>query len=165
MRMRYLWILVFIASAGACSRPEQPSTTETPATATPAAPTAGRVFVTNETTGDISVIDVAAQRVIATIPVGKRPRGIRLSPDGTQLFVALSGSPIAPPGVDESTLPPADKKADGIGVVSVGERRLLRVITAGSDPEHTAASLDSTRLCGANADVGEESGRAGGRGR
>src|SRR5688500_19433093 len=164
MRASFLCIPALLVALAACSRPEQPATTETPGPA-PTAPAAGRVFVTNETSGDISVIDVAAQRVIATIPVGKRPRGIRLSPDGTQLFVALSGSPIAPPGVDESTLPPADKKADGIGVVSVGEQRLLRVITAGSDPEHTAASLDSTRLCGANADVGEESGRAGGRGR
>src|SRR5687768_13447145 len=155
MRIRHLWILPVIAAIGACSRPESPSTAETPAATTPAPPVAGRVFVTNETTGDISVIDVAAQRVIATIPVGKRPRGIRVSPDGTQLFVALSGSPIAPPGVDESTLPPADKNAYGIGLVSVRERRLLRVITAGSDPEQTAVSRDGTRLFVANEDVGE----------
>ena len=79
------------------------------------------MFVTNESGGDISVVDVGAQKVVATIPVGKRPRGIRLSPDGTLLFVALSGSPMAPPGVDEKTLPPADKKADGIGVVSIAD--------------------------------------------
>ena len=30
----------------------------------------------------------ASRRVEATIPVGKRPRGIRLSPDGTQLVYA-----------------------------------------------------------------------------
>jgi YVTN family beta-propeller protein len=111
--------------------------------------------VTNETSGDITVVDVAAARAIATIPVGKRPRGIRVSPDGSTLFVALSGSPIAPPGVDESTLPPADKKADGIGVVSVAEQRLLRVIAAGSDPEQTAVSQDGTRLFVANEDTGE----------
>ena len=57
-------------------------------------------------------------------PFGKRPRGIRLSRDGSQVFVALSGSPIAPPGVDESTLPPADKKADGIGIVSLKDLKL-----------------------------------------
>jgi hypothetical protein len=44
--------------------------------------------------------------------------------------VALSGSPIAPPGVDESTLPPPDKRADGIGVVSVADRKLLRIVKA-----------------------------------
>src|SRR6185436_19250384 len=105
--------------------------------------------------GDISVVDVATQKVVATIPVGKRPRGIRLSRDGSQLFVALSGSPIAPPGVDESTLPPPDKKADGIGIVSVKDLKLERVIRGGSDPEQLAVSADSTHLFVANEDVGE----------
>ena len=41
--------------------------------------------------------------------LGKRPRGIRVSPDRTQLYIALSGSPISPPGVDESKLPPPDR--------------------------------------------------------
>ena len=145
-----------IVLCAACSR-ESASPSDTPAPAAqPAAPPAGgRLFVTNETSGDITVIDVAAAKPIATIPVGKRPRGIRLSPDGTTLYVALSGSPIAPPGVDESTLPPADKKADGIGVVSVSEQRLLRVIQAGSDPEQTAVSKDGSRLFVANEDTGE----------
>src|SRR5262245_11890262 len=108
-----------------CSREASPPPSE-PETPPPFA--AGRLFVTNENGGDITVVDVAAAKAVATIPVGKRPRGIRVSPDGSTLFVALSGSPIAPPGVDESKLPPADKKADGIGVVSVSEQRLLRVI-------------------------------------
>lgn len=46
----------------------------------------------------MTVIDSQTHRVLATVPLGKRPRGIQLSPDGTQLFVALSGSPIAGPG-------------------------------------------------------------------
>src|SRR5262245_36993589 len=141
MRTRTIVLGVLLAAAVACSSPSAPPPAETAAPAVPAAPpapTAGRLFVTNETGGDISVVDVALQRVVATIPVGKRPRGIRLSPDGTQLFVALSGSPIAPPGVDEDKLPPADKKADGIGVVSVADLKLVRVLPAGSDPEQTA---------------------------
>src|SRR5918994_4709352 len=66
----------------------------------------GRLYVTNEISGDLSVIDVETERVIATIPLGKRPRGVRVSPDRSTLYVALSGSPIAPPGVDEESLPP-----------------------------------------------------------
>src|SRR6476646_6993324 len=75
------------------------------------------VYVTNETSGDLTVIDGATLETVATIALGKRPRGLRLSPDSRLLYVALSGSPLAPPGVDESTLPPPDKTADGIGVV------------------------------------------------
>jgi YVTN family beta-propeller protein len=93
--------------------------------------TAGRVYVTNERSGDLSVIDVSTQRVLTTIPLGKRPRGLRASPDHSLLYVALSGSPIAGPGVDEDTLPPADKKADGIGVVDLKSHRLLRVMPSG----------------------------------
>jgi YVTN family beta-propeller protein len=154
-RFRLLRCVPLLLLVAACSRPEQQPAAENAAPAPAPAPVAGRLFVTNESSGDITVVDVAAQRAIATIPVGKRPRGIRLSPDGTLLFVALSGSPIAPPGVDESTLPPPDKKADGIGVVSVREQRLMRVIPAGSDPEQTAVSLDGSRLFVANEDVGE----------
>src|SRR3712207_2269736 len=79
-------------------------------------PTGPRVYVTNEMSGDLSVIDVATARELARVPLGKRPRGIRASPDERYLYVALSGSPIAPPGVDESTLPKPDRTADGIGV-------------------------------------------------
>lgn len=156
MRTRLLGCLGLLVLLAGCSRQEQPAPSDTAAPSAPAAaPAAGRIFVTNEQGGDITVIDVAAQRVTATIPVGKRPRGIRLSPDQTLLYVALSGSPIAPPGVDEDTLPPPDKAADGIGVVSVAEQRLLRVIKAGSDPEQTAISRDGMRLFVANEDVGE----------
>ena len=114
--------------------------------------TAGTVYVTNEKSGDLSVIDVFTQRVLTTIPLGKRPRGLRASPDHSLLYVALSGSPIAGPGVDESKLPPPDKSADGIGVVDLKSHRLLRVMPSGSDPEQVAVSLDGKTLFIANED-------------
>src|SRR5438874_13410123 len=92
-----------------------------------------RVFVTNETSGDLSIIDAATLEVIATVPLGKRPRGIHASPDRQTIYVALSGSPFAPPGVDESTLPPPDKTADAIGAFDVRQNKLVRLIQAGSD--------------------------------
>ena len=163
MRVQQAVFLIVVALAAGCSGPERPSPNSGNPTTTAAAPTtapvpppvAGRVFVTNENGGDISVIDVATQKVVATIPVGKRPRGIRLSRDGSQVFVALSGSPIAPPGVDENTLPPPDKKADGIGIVSVKDLKLERIIRGGSDPEQLAVSSDGSHLFVANEDVGE----------
>ena len=75
-----------------------------------------------------------------------RPRGIAVSPDQSQVFVALSGSPIAGPGVDEKTLPPADKSADGIGVVDTKTNTMLKVLKSGSDPETVALSKDAN--CG-----------------
>jgi YVTN family beta-propeller protein len=148
-------IVVASALTVACSREQA---TPAPAPAPAAAPSApvgseGSLYVTNEVGGDLSVVDVATQKVIATVALGKRPRGLAFSPDSNLLYVALSGSPIAGPGVDESTLPPPDKRADGIGVVDVTANRLLKVFPGGSDPEQVAVSQDGKRLFIANEDV------------
>ena len=81
-------------------------------------------------------------QAVATVPLGKRARGIHPSADGKTIFVALSGSPLAPPGVDESTLPPPDKSADGIGVFDVAQNKMLRKVPGGSDPEQFAVGKD-----------------------
>jgi YVTN family beta-propeller protein len=56
-----------------------------------------QIFVSNEKSGDLTVISGGDFKVTATIPVGKRPRGIHASPDGKTVYVALSGTPIEPP--------------------------------------------------------------------
>lgn len=101
-----------------------------------------RIYATNEHSGSLTVIDGKTFKPIDTIPVGKRPRGIKLGPHGRELFVALSGSPIAGPGVDESKLPPPDKSADGIGVFDIATGKLTRVITGVSDPENLDVTPD-----------------------
>ena len=67
---------------------------------------AAEVYVSTEDGGEIVAVDPDRGEVVARIPVGKRPRGVKLSPDGKTLYVALSGSPRAAPGVDETKLPP-----------------------------------------------------------
>ena len=113
------------------------------------------VYVTNEYSGDMTVIAGGTHEVVATIPLGKRPRGIKLSPDRTRLLVALSGSPPSPPGTDESTLPPPDRAADGIGVVDIAAGEVVGMVRAGTDPEQLAISADGARLYVANEDAGE----------
>lgn len=111
-----------------------------------------RVYVTNERSGDLTEIDSATLDVIATIPLGKRPRGIHASPDHRFLYIALSGSPIAGPGVDESKLPPPDKTADGIGVFDVAQNKLVRMIQSGSDPENFDITPDGRTIIVSNED-------------
>lgn len=113
-----------------------------------------RLYVSNEIGGTVSVIDVATRQVVYTIPVGKRPRGIRTSPDGRTVYVALSGSPIGGPNVDESKLPPPDRRFDGIGAIDTTTGMLTRVLPGGTDPEQFAVSLDGSRLFIANEDAG-----------
>src|SRR5207342_2541754 len=111
----------------------------------------------DETGGAVIVIDAATGQIVERIAVGKRPRGIRVSRDGTSLFVALSGSPIAGPGVDESKLPPADRSADGIGVVDLASRSVVRKLKSGQDPESFALSPDGKTMYVSNEETSEMS--------
>src|SRR6266576_1061765 len=109
------------------------------------------VFVSNEHSGDVTVIDGATDEVVATFRVGKRPRGIHAAPDGKRLFVTLSGSPRMAPGIDENRAP-ADKTADGLGVIDPAQHRLIDRWHAGSDPEQFAISKDGRFAFIANED-------------
>ncbi len=133
-----------------CSSP--PPAVETKKEQAPPRPGGYNIYVTNENGGDVSVIDSFTMEVTSTIPVGKRPRGIHASADGRTVMVALSGSPPAPPGVDESTLPPPDKSADGVGFIDVSQGKLVRTIKCGSDPEQFDLSKDGTLLFVSNED-------------
>src|SRR3984885_9854423 len=124
-----------------------------------------QVYVTNERSGDVTVINGGDLSVAATIAVGKRPRGIHVSPDGKLVYVALSGTPIeAPPQIDAHGNPVfqrkkdddddnADKSADGIGVLDVATHKLHGKLNAGSDPEEFALSKDGRRIYISNEDT------------
>lgn len=144
--MRLLLAGLGIALLAGCAKAPEPA---------PAPPVKGayRIYVTNERSGDLTIIDSAEHKVVATVPLGKRPRGIHASPDGKLIYVALSGSPIAGPGVDESKLPPADKAADGIGVFDVAQNKLVKLIKSGSDPEEFDVSADGRLLYVSNEDT------------
>jgi YVTN family beta-propeller protein len=109
------------------------------------------VYVTNERSGDISVIDGATDAIVTTFKAGKRPRGIHAAPDGKRLFVTLSGSPRMAPGLDENRAP-ADKTADGLGVIDPVEHKLIDRWHVGSDPEQFAISKDGRLAFIANED-------------
>ena len=131
--------LLLLLGVAACSRPGQ------------SAAGSNLVFVTNEFSGDLSIIDGATGRMLGTYPLGKRPRGIRLSPDGRVLYVALSGSPVAPPGTDESKLPPPDRGADGVGIFDLASRKLVGVVRGIANPEQLAVSRQGLIYAGSEA--------------
>ncbi len=112
------------------------------------------VYVSNEDSGDISVISTATNQVVTSLDVGQRPRGIRLSHDGKKLFVALSGSPKCPPSLpdEECEKKVVDKTKDGIAVVDLLAARVERMLPGGSDPEQFDLSADGRRLIVSNED-------------
>jgi YVTN family beta-propeller protein len=134
-----LLLSVFLAGAGAGAR----------------GASAERLYVSDERGGDVVIVDPQSARVLGRIAVGKRPRGIVISPDRRRLYVALTGSPAAGPGVDESKLPPPDRRYDGIGVIDLASQRLLSTYPSGIDPETFALSHDGKVLYVSNEDSGQ----------
>ena len=129
-----------------------------------------QIWVSNEKSGDVTIIDGSSLQVIGTVTAGKRPRGIHTSPDGRTVYVALSGTPIeAPPELDANGNPifkkghgkddddddnvAADKSADGIGIINVSSRQLTGKIKVGSDPEEFTLSPDGRKIYVSNEDV------------
>jgi YVTN family beta-propeller protein len=164
MRRSLVPVLMAIAALSACNDRPREAATASPAAApaaaavpAPALQGSYGVYVTNEMSGNLTVIDPVSNTAIITLPLGKRPRGIKASPDGGRLFVALSGSPSAPPGVDEKTLPPPDRTADGIGVVDTRSFKLTTILKGPSDPEQLSVSHDGQHLYVANEDSGKAS--------
>ena len=119
------------------------------------APDPKLVYLSAEASGEIVVVDPDSAAVLVRIPVGKRPRGLKVSRDGRSLYVALSGSPRGGPNVDESKLPPADRSADGIGVVDLVTKKLVRTFPSGQDPEAFDLSLDGKTLYVSNEETAE----------
>src|SRR2546426_6956690 len=75
-----------------------------------------RVFVTNEKSDDVTVIDATTRKVVTTIPVGKRPRGVAVSPDGRRVYVTNSNS-------------------DSLSVIDTKSLAVLRTVPAGPRPQ------------------------------
>jgi len=105
------------------------------------------------------VIDTQRAQVVATIDVGKRPRGLKIDRAGARLFVAVSGLPKCPPTVpdEECAKRKRDLSADGIAIIDIASHKVVRVLAAGSDPEQFDLSIDETRLFVANEDAGRAS--------
>lgn len=119
----------------------------------------GRAYVSNEDGQTVSVLDTDKNEVIATIPVGKRPRGLKLNRDGSLLYVAVSGLPKCPPSVpdEECAKLKRDVQADGIATIDTATLKLTRVLKSGSDPEQFDISRDGKRLYISNEDSAQAS--------
>jgi YVTN family beta-propeller protein len=103
-----------------------------------------RAYVSNEYGASITVIDVASDRVIGTIPVSGRPgevrpRGMAVSPDGRRIYVALS-----------DFNPQLESNEDKVVAVEVESNKVVAEYRVGSNPERVALSPDGTQLWAAN---------------
>jgi len=103
---------------------------------------AGLCYVSNERDGTISVIDTASDRVVRTIQIGGRLRGIHLSANGRRLYVAMA-----------SPMNQRVAGADKIVEINPATGRIVAKHNVGSDPEQFAVSRDGARLYVSNEDA------------
>src|SRR5215470_14275144 len=116
---------------------------------------AARAYVSNEDDGTVSVIDTQRLEQVASVAVGKRPRGLVLSKDGRALYVAVSGLPKCPPPITDEQCAklPRDAAADGIAVVDTATLKQTRLIKGVSDPERVEITPDGKTLFVSNEDA------------
>lgn len=100
------------------------------------------VYVTNETSGSLSIIDGDTGRVKATLPLGQRPRGLKVGLDGRTLLISLTGAPRSLPGLPQQPRTEASRSEDGVALFDIVERRVVRVLRGVPDPEQMAVGGD-----------------------
>jgi YVTN family beta-propeller protein len=135
-----------------------------------------RLVTANHTSDTASVIDVAAAKVLAELPVGKRPFAVAISPDSRRALVSnLRGNTVSvialnsgadakvvrefpvghePRGVvfaaDGRTALVALTLQDAVAVVDPEAGKVVKLIPAGERPWHVARSPDGARVAVSN---------------
>ena len=106
------------------------------------------LYVSNERSGTIQVVDTKTDRVVTTARIADRPRGMTLSPDGRRLYVAVSWW-------RDGKRPRTG--AERIAALDARTLKAVRDYKGGTDPECVAVSVDGQRLYLSNEDAGTAS--------
>lgn len=93
--------------------------------------TGTQVYVTNEFSNSISVIDTAINAVVATVPVGNTPTGVAVNSLGTRAYVSNFAS-------------------NNVSVIDTGTDRVIATVGVGHAPFGLTVSPDGTRVYVAN---------------
>src|SRR6516164_2662266 len=87
---------------------------------------AQNAYVTNDGSGDVSVIDTATNTVTATITVGTAPFAVAVSPDGGTVYVANIDS-------------------DNVSAIATATNKVTATIPVGVNPFGVAVTPDGSR--------------------
>ena len=134
---------------------------------------AQNAYITNLDANTVSVIDTASNTVTATIPVGSRPGGVAVTPDGSTVYVtnfqnntvsviatasntvtATIPVGIFPTGVavspDGSTVYVANFIDETVSVIATATNTVTATIPVGSGPRGVAVTPDGSTVYVAN---------------
>lgn len=90
-------------------------------------------YVANINANNVSVINLATNATVATIPVGIQPTGVAVSPDGKRVYVT-----------NQSLIGPVNPST--VSVIDVASNTVITNITVGYRPFGIAISADGSRL-------------------
>jgi len=93
--------------------------------ATPAS--AYMVYVSNEKDNTMTIVDSATMKVVKSVPVGQRPRGITITPDGKFIYLCASDD-------------------DTIQIIDATTFQIVGTLPSGPDPELFTLSPDGKIL-------------------
>jgi YVTN family beta-propeller protein len=100
-------------------------------------PDGGRLYVLNNVSHSVSVVDPRADQVVATIPVGANPRDLVVQPDGRRVYVSIPGFPFV-----NATNP----RGRAIAVIDTAKDQLVQNLTVDNTPLALAVSPEGQRL-------------------
>lgn len=87
------------------------------------AETGAKAYVTLVNDDAVAVINTSTNEVDQTIPVGERPRGIAISPDGNEAYVVNAGD-------------------DNVSVINTASKKVVATIPVGREPQGVAFAPD-----------------------
>lgn len=87
-----------------------------------------RAFVTNAEDATVSVVDLARGRVLKAFATGAYPHGLRLSPDGRELYVANEGT--------------GENPDNRVSIISVAQGEVVATVVTGKGAHGVAVSAD-----------------------
>ncbi len=138
----------------------------------------GYAYVTNNTSGRVSVINLATNAIIATIPAGTNPFGVTVSKDGSRIYVAsqnpnkvivinattntvitsipiaagvISGVAVSPDG---SRVYVTNQSSNNVSVINTTTNSVITTIPVDAKPIGITVSPDGSKIYVANYDAG-----------
>lgn len=95
-------------------------------TASPASAAPGRAYVTDSGSDTVSVVDTATNTVVTAIPVGDRPDGVAITPDGSRVYVV-------------------NTQSGTVSVISTASDTVVATVPVGPNPQSVTVTPDGTR--------------------
>ena len=80
-------------------------------------------YIPNDLSNDVSVLDIATNSVVATVPVGQLAQGVAVTPDGKSVYVT-------------------DYTNNAVSVIDTASNSVADLVPVGSEPEGVAVTPD-----------------------